>query len=71
MQVTAKERFNKRFGAALRNARKDAGVSQYDVAAESGVSRSTVNRIERGEGCSLFVAYRLFEVLGLDLREFF
>ncbi len=36
-------------GTAIRNARKDAGLSQEALAAEAGLDRSYMGGIERGE----------------------
>ena len=38
-----------RFGVELRRCRMDAGLSQSRLAEESGVSQSTISRLERGK----------------------
>lgn len=39
-----------RLGPALKAARADAGITQEEMAAEIGVSRATIQKLERGEG---------------------
>jgi transcriptional regulator with XRE-family HTH domain len=57
-------------GEMLRGARREAGLSQADIAERAGVSRTTVARMEtlaRGDmSASAFV--RLLEAAGYDLR---
>lgn len=57
-------------GNALRARRGEMGLSQARVAALSGLSRQTVNQIERGTVSDLGItkAERLAAVLGLMLR---
>jgi transcriptional regulator with XRE-family HTH domain len=54
----------------LREARRDAGLSQEEVAGRAGVSRTTVARMEtlaRGD-MSVSALVRLLEAAGYDLR---
>lgn len=54
----------------LRAARRDAGLSQAEMAARAGVSRTTVARMEtlaKGD-MSLSVLVRLLEAAGYDLK---
>lgn len=39
----------KKLGVQLKNARKQAGLTQQDVASKSGVTRQTVSYIESGQ----------------------
>lgn len=57
-------------GAALRARRSEMGLSQARVATLSGLSRQTVNQIERGSAPDLGInkAERLASALGLMLR---
>ncbi len=60
----------KRFGANLRNKRRDQGVSQDQLALQANIDRSYVGRIERGEvNITLEKAYQLAQVLECDVRE--
>jgi transcriptional regulator with XRE-family HTH domain len=57
-------------GAMLRDTRRETGLSQSDIAALAGVSRTTVARMEtlaRGD-MSVSALVRLFEAAGYDLR---
>jgi transcriptional regulator with XRE-family HTH domain len=57
-------------GAMLRDTRRETGLSQSDIAARAGVSRTTVARMEtlaRGD-MSVSALVRLFEAAGYDLR---
>ena len=60
----------KRFGANLRNKRRDQGVSQDQLALQANIDRSYVGRIERGEvNITLEKAYQLAEVLECDVKD--
>lgn len=60
----------KRFGQKLKEKRKSLGVSQDKLSLLSGIDRSYVGRIERGEvNITLEKAYELAEALGCDIRE--
>lgn len=54
-----------RIGAAIRAKRKEAGISQEALAAISGVERSNMGKIERGENnLSLLNLIRITDALG-------
>ncbi len=60
----------KSFGHIFKGKRKEVGLSQDEVALRSGVDRSYIGRIERGEvNISLEKVYRLAEVLGCNSKE--
>lgn len=48
-----------RYGDSLRKQREDAGLSQVELAAEAGVSRGTIQRLEYGHEPSRRVARRI------------
>ena len=54
----------------LRDARREAGLSQGNAAARAGVSRTTVARMETlaRSDMSVSALIRLFEAAGYDLR---
>lgn len=56
-------------GFAVRTRRSDMGLTQSSVAALSGLSRATVNQLEKGtvKDLSLTRAARLLDVLGLSM----
>jgi transcriptional regulator with XRE-family HTH domain len=58
----------KAFGAALREARRIHGLTQFQVALETGVSISTVHRAESGVA-TLPAVQRAFARLFPALRE--
>ena len=55
-------------GRRIEAARLAANISQAELAAESGVSRRTITRIENGAGASLETLIRLMRALGLAGR---
>ncbi len=58
------------FGIKLREIRELAGISQDDLALKSGIDRSYVGRIERGEvNVSLEKVYMLAATLGCSPCE--
>ncbi|MDC7701709.1 helix-turn-helix domain-containing protein [Vogesella indigofera] len=58
------------FGLKLRSRRKELKISQDDLALLSGIDRSYVGRIERGEvRVTLEKVYKLAQVLQCDARE--
>ena len=62
----------KRFGARLRQLRKAKKLSQEAVALGSGLDRSYVGRIERGQAnLSLVNIERVAEALGAEAGELF
>jgi len=59
-----------KFGEKLRAKRKERSISQDDLALKSGVDRSYVGRIERGEvNITLDKVYRLASVLECEARD--
>ncbi len=56
----------RRFGTELRRCRIYSGLSQVELAKQSGVSQSTISRIERGKAssASLLKLVRMSDVLG-------
>ena len=58
------------FGRAVREARVTNGISQEELAARSGMHRTYVGGVERGErNLSYTNLLRLAEALGLTLSE--
>lgn len=52
------------FGAAVADARKDAKLTQFDLAERTGLSRSTIQRLERGDDVALGAALTALAELG-------
>jgi len=60
----------KSFGNKFKVKRKEAGLSQDEIALHSGIDRSYIGRIERGEvNVSLEKVYLLAEVLKCNARD--
>ena len=58
--------------AVLKDARKSAGLSQQKLADFSGLSRSYISFVERGErGISVTALYQIGKVIGVDGSELF
>lgn len=58
------------FGAAVRAARVDGGISQEDLAHRSGIDRSYLGAIERGEqNAGLLHLVRIAAALGIPLAK--
>ncbi len=59
----------RRFGVALRRCRLASGLSQMVLAERSGVSQTTISRLENGKApaVSVYKLLRLGDVLGLGL----
>jgi transcriptional regulator with XRE-family HTH domain len=56
-----------RFGNRARELRKKKGLSQEDLALESGLDRSYVGQVERGErNISLINVWKLADAIGVD-----
>lgn len=53
-------------GSAVRDARKAIGTNQVDFADSTGVSRSTVQRLERGDDVSVEALLSALAELGLE-----
>jgi transcriptional regulator with XRE-family HTH domain len=53
-------------GSAVRKARQRRGANQIDIAARAGVSRSTLQRLERGDDVSLDAVLAVLAELGLE-----
>lgn len=66
-----KQRIN-RFGNAVRNARTAAGLTQEDLAYRSGLDRSYIGGVERGErNPTLSVIEKIADGLGVTVAELF
>lgn len=60
------------FDSKLREIRLKRGISQVELAEMIGVSRQTINRLEKAtNNTSLEVAYRLSDALDLPLTKIF
>lgn len=59
-----------KFGKQLRKKRKECGISQDDLALKSGIDRSYIGRIERGEvNVTLDKVYRVATILECHARD--
>ena len=70
--VTRRAVYLREFGESLRRLRLERGFSQEDLADKSGLHRTYVGGVERGErNISLENIHRLARALGVDVRELF
>lgn len=66
------ERLHRAVGDRLRQLREDRGLTQERLAAEAGVHRTFVGKVERGESATTVDTVAVFcSALGLTLAEFF
>jgi transcriptional regulator with XRE-family HTH domain len=62
----------KEFGARLRALRLEAGISQEELASRSGLHRTYVSSVERGQrNIALANIHSLADALGIPASEFF
>lgn len=54
-------------GRAISDARKEASLTQQDLADRLGIARRTLVRLEHGEAVSVVVAMEAIRVLGRDV----
>ncbi len=54
-------------GRSISDARKEAGLTQKDLAARLGVTRGTIVRLEHGDAVSIIVAMDAIRILGRDV----
>ena len=59
----------KTFSKNLRNARKDAGLSQEDLVKKTGLSQAFISGVESGKNVGLKNASILAEAVGATLRD--
>jgi transcriptional regulator with XRE-family HTH domain len=63
--------FDKELGAAIRRYRLAAGLNRNDVAADTDLNPSSIDRIERGESSTnLFDILRVMASIGVDPATF-
>ena len=63
--------FDKELGAALKRARIVAGLTRNDVAADTDLNPSSIDRIERGQSsANTFDVLRIMASIGVDPATF-
>lgn len=65
--VTLYEKLGKR----IRELRQAKGMSQEELAAESGLHRAYMWEVEKGRNISIKTAYKIARALKVDLRDLF
>jgi transcriptional regulator with XRE-family HTH domain len=66
------EKLLKRFARNLKNARKERGMSQEDLADKSGLALSQIARIETARlNTTIGTVYALLKALGTNANELF
>lgn len=72
MDEAQQQRIKKQFGARVRQLRKARKLSQEELALESGLDRSYLGKIERGESnVALINIHRIAKALGVRAGELF
>jgi transcriptional regulator with XRE-family HTH domain len=72
MDRTGADEIKRAFGARMRALRKAAGLTQEELAFASGLDRSYLGAIERGEkNVSLINIHRIAHALGVGAGELF
>ena len=72
MRKDSAHKIQKNFGARIRHQRIQVGLSQEGLALRSGLDRTYIGGVERGErNISLVNIHRLASALGLNASEFF
>lgn len=67
--ISKVERYAATVGAAIRDARKDAGLTQVQLAELAGISDATLRDIEHGSGApSLRSVLEAIDILGLSVE---
>lgn len=70
--MSGRNRKSNRFGEAVRKARAAAALTQEELADRSGLDRSYIGGVERGErNPTLSVIEKIAEGLGVTLAELF
>jgi len=54
-------------GRALRDARREQGLTQVELAERAGIAQPTISNAERGAGIHLDTLFSMLAVLGLEL----
>lgn len=63
--------FLSKLGKTITRLRKEAGLSQVELAQRCGRSKQNINRIEKGgHNPSIYVLHEIAEVLKVPVREF-
>ncbi|MEC3905538.1 helix-turn-helix transcriptional regulator [Tamlana sp. 2201CG12-4] len=73
--MLTKEQENKillKLGKRVREIREEKGITQYNLATDSEISKNQVGRIERGEyKVSVISLIKIAKALDYDFRDFF
>jgi transcriptional regulator with XRE-family HTH domain len=68
--MKAEDRFLQQFGANVRAARKELGISQTELAKKADVSIKMISGIERGaENASLRLLFKVAKALGTTFAD--
>jgi transcriptional regulator with XRE-family HTH domain len=72
VNYTRNQKYINRLGRNIKSIRKKQGVSQSQIAYESGLSTNQIGRIERGEiNTSISQLLAIADALGIPLYELF
>jgi transcriptional regulator with XRE-family HTH domain len=66
----AKQQFLKKFGARIQQMRRQAGISQEELAHRAKLHRTYMGRIERGESNPpVYTVYKIAKILKMDSSD--
>jgi HTH-type transcriptional regulator/antitoxin HipB len=61
-------RSSQSLGAALRNARQNAGLTQRELGARTNLRQATISNLEKGDGGTLETLFAVITYLKLELQ---
>lgn len=57
------------FGATIKQLRENRGLTVKNIAFDTGISKSTIEHMEKGKGCTMANANKVARALGAELYE--
>ena len=66
-----KKEFTKKLAKHIKKVRKEKGITQEDLAFESGLNSAYIGHLERGVySPTLYVVWKISKALGISLQDF-
>ena len=70
--MLSKPQFSKKIGENIRRIRKEKGMSQEELAYQSGLYRTYIGHLENGRySPSAYILYRIAQALKVEIFRFF